>query len=432
MVTFEGKRTDLKRNTPSEHALSLVSYAVQVGWSDQEICDLIVAFYRRNADNPNFPNIDPLKPIKRTKYVADMIAKVRSTMGGHHGANSEQQIRINVNNEYLPNATDLAFKAINKTNEPKILFSMEGKIVRLDITRDRRPTVKPMQVPDIRHELTRRAWYYRPGKGDLEFSAYPNRTFMEDVLSTPDPPLPSLTSIKEHPVYSLGATFCMVPGYYDFSGCYLHEPSPLEIPPVADHPSDSEIDEAKRLLLDDLVANFPFVSLADKINALSILMLPYVRKMIVGPTPLHCVTAPNAGTGKSLLVRILASIALGNDPELISPCGSDAEWRKQITSKLINLPEFFIIDNVDGKLDNPALSSVLTTSVWEDRYRLHPSDDPEAKETVIGHRPQPNWSLRCCIFGSFMDKTATCEGFECSWAKGIRRHPNILRRDHHS
>ena len=67
---------------------------------------------------------------------------------------------------------------------------------------------------------------------------------------------------------------------------------------MADIPSMNEINKAKDLLLDELLADFPFASQADRANAVAWLLLPLIRPSIDGPTPLHLIEAPIQGTGK--------------------------------------------------------------------------------------------------------------------------------------
>jgi hypothetical protein len=64
-------------------------------------------------------------------------------------------------------------------------------------------------------------------------------------------------------------------------------------------------------LLDELAGDFPFVSDSDRAHWLAALLLPFVRRMINGPTPLHFVEAPCNGAGKSLLCDIISIVATG-------------------------------------------------------------------------------------------------------------------------
>ena len=47
------------------------------------------------------------------------------------------------------------------------------------------------------------------------------------------------------------------------------------------------------------------------------------------------------------------------------------EWRKRITAKLLQGPQFILIDNIRSRLDSAALSAALTSEIWEDRVLGH-------------------------------------------------------------
>ena len=47
-----------------------------------------------------------------------------------------------------------------------------------------------------------------------------------------------------------------------------------------------------------------------RIILLAALLLPFVRRMVHGPTPLHLIESPSPGTGKSLLAKVISKIAL--------------------------------------------------------------------------------------------------------------------------
>ena len=80
---------------------------------------------------------------------------------------------------------------------------------------------------------------------------------------------------------------------------------------------------------------------------MSFLLLPLVRMMINGPTPLHIFEAPTMGTGKSLLASLAAIPTLGIPTPIThmrADC-DDSEWAKKITSKVMSGAPYFLIDN---------------------------------------------------------------------------------------
>jgi len=94
---------------------------------------------------------------------------------------------------------------------------------------------------------------------------------------------------------------------------------------------------------------------------------PVVRELIGSCTPLYLCDKPAPGTGASLIADLLATIATGGRPFLMAPCEDEDEWRKRITSTLLDGPAVVVIDNLRRRLDSAALSAALTTQVWSDR-----------------------------------------------------------------
>lgn len=123
---------------------------------------------------------------------------------------------------------------------------------------------------------------------------------------------------------------------------------------------------AKALVLDELIGDFPFVDDADRANALGLFVLPFVRDLIAGPTPLHWVNAPEPGTGKGKLVDSLLAAGLGVVASEPLPAGEE-ERRKKLTAIMRSGVAAVKLDNVKGKVQSPALELALTEARWKDR-----------------------------------------------------------------
>ena len=89
--------------------------------------------------------------------------------------------------------------------------------------------------------------------------------------------------------------------------------------------------------------------------------------MIDGPTPLHNIGAPAPGTRKTLLAEAIAWATLGRAATAMVEGRDQDEWRKRITSRLLDAPAVVLIDNLRRRLDAAAVSAALTADVWEDR-----------------------------------------------------------------
>jgi hypothetical protein len=97
------------------------------------------------------------------------------------------------------------------------------------------------------------------------------------------------------------------------------------------------------------------------------MILPFVRELVVGPTPLHLVDAPTPGTGKGLLADCAGTIATGRAVPKVTVPLTDEEMRKRITAQLLEGQPMIILDNLGTKLDSASLAAVLTAVEWKDR-----------------------------------------------------------------
>ncbi len=102
-------------------------------------------------------------------------------------------------------------------------------------------------------------------------------------------------------------------------------------------------------------------------NAVALLLAPFVREAIDGPTPLHLLEKPTPGSGASLLAEICCGIFSGGLPSFLLEGGDEDEWRKRLTATLATGPSHVVIDNLKRPLDSAALSSAITSPMYEDR-----------------------------------------------------------------
>jgi putative DNA primase/helicase len=132
-------------------------------------------------------------------------------------------------------------------------------------------------------------------------------------------------------------------------------------------PTPERLQWAKQFLLDELLGDFQFKDQASSAHALAFLLLPYVRQMIDGPTPLHLVDSPTPGTGKGLLATVCTLPATGTPPPTMAPGRNSDDWCKRITAALLAGDIFVGIDNITQPLESGELASVLTQPLWQDR-----------------------------------------------------------------
>jgi hypothetical protein len=136
---------------------------------------------------------------------------------------------------------------------------------------------------------------------------------------------------------------------------------------VPESPIQKSAKEAAHWILDEVFFDFPFKDIASKANAMAALLTIIAKPLIDGNIPLGLFDKPQAGTGAGLLTEVITEITTGKPAHLQTAPNSDEEWRKAITSTLMNGPAVVVVDNVDNMLKSRSLSQMLTGRVWADR-----------------------------------------------------------------
>ena len=180
------------------------------------------------------------------------------------------------------------------------------------------------------------------------------------------PGMPVLRGVAHAPVLREDGGLIQEPGYDRQTGLYLHLTT--RIKPVPGTPTRADIAAAKGLLLDLLLADFSWAGGSDRANYLAALFTPVLRPL-TGLSPFFVVTAPERGSGKTLLSADIPKAVHGASVQAYP--AENAEMKKVITSVLRgdNTQPVVVFDNVaaTAKVDSAALATVLTAPEWSDR-----------------------------------------------------------------
>lgn len=176
--------------------------------------------------------------------------------------------------------------------------------------------------------------------------------------------LPPLAAVVENAVLAPDGTVVSTPGYHEATSILLLPNGPL--PVVPDAPTLADAKEAAAVLLAPF-KDFPFKGEEHKAALLAAILTLFARLAFYGPAPLMLVEANTPGTGKGLLVLIIALIALGRPMTLMPYVEHDDEMRKRITSLMLGGDIAVVLDNVAGALGLPSLDAALTAMEWSDR-----------------------------------------------------------------
>jgi phage/plasmid primase-like uncharacterized protein len=264
-------------------------------------------------------------------------------------------------------AVEKAWSLLLASNRTPWLFRYASGLTWVVPDDEGRPVAIALTDERLRHMLARLGnWRRLNAKGEL-VPAHPPTLLVKSVLATPDPGLPVLVGIVNTPVFGRQGRLLTTPGYHP-DARLLYSPAPgFEVPAIAERPSADDIANARALICDDLLGDFPFVSRSENAHAVALLLLGFLRSMIDGPTPLHLIEKPTPGTGATLMVDAIATILTGSGASVMTEGRDDEEWRKRVTAKLRQIPSIVLIDNLRNKLDSAAVAAALTAPFWEDR-----------------------------------------------------------------
>ena len=175
--------------------------------------------------------------------------------------------------------------------------------------------------------------------------------------------LPHLDAVITAPTLRRDGTVLDEPGYDAASGLlYLGDADSVKVP-IAPTPAEA-LDALKRLWAP--IEQFPFVGPEDRGVALSAMLTAVLRGSL--PTaPGVAFDAPSAGSGKTLLAKVLGILATGTEPSISSPAGNEEEMRKRLFASLREGDRVVVWDNLREPLGGASIDSFLTASTYKDR-----------------------------------------------------------------
>ena len=269
--------------------------------------------------------------------------------------------RIDAKQQDLAIVSAEAWRALQDSNEPPYLFVFVGAPIRLVERGADDVALEVLTVDKFRYELARVAdWVVNTSHGRT--SAMPPKDVVHDMLAHPAHPLPELSRITHSPVFVPGPRLLNVPGYDPESQTYYAQPACLVDLEVPSRPSRDAVTSARRFLLEELLGDFPLVADSDRAHALCLQVLPFVRPVIDGATPLHLVEKPKERTGAGLLVDILLFPATGGSTAVMTLGTQENETRRTLTARLASSPAAILIDNATD-LQSAALAAAITAPV---------------------------------------------------------------------
>jgi hypothetical protein len=304
------------------------------------------------------------KAFKADLLVADWDAEIRKHAQDRFTLPDDHKRKIKVGGRQYDALIGDCIAALQESNEPPVLFWRQGQIVHIRRHENGRLEIRGADEDFILLRLARVAHFYREAeKGEV--STEPTRGTAGSILAldTREIQLPSLRGVTEVPIFREDGTIHSEPGYDAGSQMY-YQPS-IEFPEVPDQVTQDDAEAARDLIL-DVINEFPFDGEPSKANAVAMLLLPVIRPLINGPTPLACIVAPQAGTGKTKLASICAILATGFN-HVLPWKREERENEVTISAAMFAQQPVMILDNVVGVLGSGVLCSALTSENFQGR-----------------------------------------------------------------
>lgn len=232
-------------------------------------------------------------------------------------------------------------------------------------------TTRPMQ--ELAAQITNTV---RGGEGEyVQKSISPPMDVVKDLFGRPDPSFPRLANIVEAPALRPDGSLLCTPGYDPSTRLYYscNESTTVAIPT---RPTQEQAVGAAHFVDSELLSDFPFTDQTSRANMLATILAPLVRPMIEGSVPLAVINATAAGTGKTLLASLVATVATGRPGAMMAAPRAREEWVKTISAALEAGRGILIFDNCAGTIQAPELDLAITAQTYTGR-RLGTSEMPE-------------------------------------------------------
>ncbi|MEO8593813.1 MAG: hypothetical protein ABI759_10870 [Candidatus Solibacter sp.] len=274
---------------------------------------------------------------------------------------------IKVNNRSLNDATKEVIAALEGANTPPVVFRRGDSLVTVRRDQSGAAVMARYDPLLLRSRMARTATFAMYGATGQRTLCAPPMDFVNDVLKCDEGNFPLLKGITNVPPLHANGSVRTEVGYDPATQLYYQTEPGFQLGLVSNHPVRADAERAAIFIKDELLNDFPFASEADLANAFGALLTVVLRPSMHLKAPLITLDSPSPGSGKSLLASAIAAAGTGERPAMYALPDTEPEVRKGITTMVDTGARVVIYDNVSRTVRSPALSSLLTADVWEDR-----------------------------------------------------------------
>ena len=193
----------------------------------------------------------------------------------------------------------------------------------------------------------------------------PPEEVIKTLLTRGDWMFPTVVGIINTPTMRPDGSLLDKPGYDAATQLWYKASDNVRLPPITGRPTRDDAQTALSVLK-ELLVEFPFVDGASLSVALAALMTPVLRGAF-GTAPLFFLVAPNSGTGKNYLVKLISIIATGRPAPVLGGTNDSKEMEKRLSAAARKASPILVLNNLSLDLESDALSQMITEGMVEVR-----------------------------------------------------------------
>jgi hypothetical protein len=196
----------------------------------------------------------------------------------------------------------------------------------------------------------------------------PPKPIIEALLEAGHWTFPTIAGITNSPTMRPDGSLLIDPGYDPVTKLYYKPGSDIDLPEIPDRPTREQAESALHLL-SGLLDEFPFDGeneakkhSGSRSVALAGIMTTVLRGAFRA-TPIFLFLAPEPGTGKTFLVKVISYIATGRAVPGSTGCENKEEMDKRLTADVREAPPILHLNNINFDIESPLLSEITTEGI---------------------------------------------------------------------
>ncbi|MFV1532745.1 MULTISPECIES: hypothetical protein [unclassified Phaeobacter] len=327
------------------------------------------------------------------KVVNRIVAEQATANRPKRGADTTPVVNEWSDHEMAEFAQDRLRDAVDGNGDP-VIYVFKGDVC--DLQEGSRRMLSEAQFGTILDSNTH--WLRRKGEDDKRIEFAPKQIVRHNYNRL-DKEYAVLAEVKSSPFFASDGRRVDTAGYDKLSETFLD--CELDVPAVSAEPSPEEVNEAKRLLIEEMMGDFPFEGIVDRhermnrglrnepgsqpmpsiAHAVCMCIERSVRDLIAGPTPVYAPTKPAPGTGAGRLVGAITLAATGRKAAAEPMPTSDEEYAKVMGAHINHSSEFTFFDNMNAAISLGSFAS----NVSEGRVRTRLLGSSRMVEADVRH-----------------------------------------------